>query len=74
MGLFKFVGYTSTVSFVTIFLSLLLIPEALERTAIAWSMFRSPNSFTDYTLAYRVGIPACGFLLFIGILFIMLAT
>ena len=71
--IFKFVGYASIVAFASFLLSFLLIPEKLEGIAAAWSKFRSPNTFADYTLAYRFGIPACGLLLLNGILFIIIS-
>jgi hypothetical protein len=74
MSLFlKFIGYASIVAFAFLLLSFILIPEELEGIAAAWSKFQNPNTFADYTLAYRFGIPACGLLLLNGILFIIMS-
>jgi hypothetical protein len=63
----------SIILFAVLLFSFLLFPEKLEEIAMAWSKYKHPNQFADYTLAYRIGVPACVILLANGILFFTLA-
>lgn len=67
------IAYVSAILFAVFVFCFLVFPEQLEEIAMAWSMFKDPNQFADYTLAYRIGIPACLFLFANGILCFVLA-